>query len=103
MSHYIHIKEFISSYAIQGHIRPSLPNKKPMSGVVTLFFMLLKRGLSETPETVQNIDIIPDSTPEHDDKILFLKTAHMLVTRYGEIKSALIRKLLDAMLCELDM
>lgn len=55
--------------------------------------MLLMRGLSETPETVQDIDIIPDCTPERDDKILFLRTPHTLVTGHGEIKSALIRKL----------
>lgn len=65
------------SLAIQGHIRPSLPNKKPMSSVVTLFFMLLMRGLSETPETVQDIDIIPDCTPERDDNPVSEDTTHV--------------------------
>lgn len=35
---YIHIQEFIWSYPTEGHIRPGLPNKKPVPSVI-LFFM----------------------------------------------------------------
>lgn len=41
---------------------------------------------------MQDTAIALGCSPEHDGKILLLKTPHTLVTEHGEIKSAFLRK-----------